>query len=205
MTAIAVKNPNDISGTTLYTITANGGTQEHKGLEALLKYTVYQSSNTILRLLKPFGNATFSDFKYKDFRFHQVLGTKDSVIDYSNRPVAGVPKFTANLGLDFMFAYGIYGNITYAYRDKMSIVSTQEFYTDSYSLLNSKIGIQQSLSKHFDVDFYVGVNNITETHYAIKVFVNQLTTPLSKNSGDAYIPGPSKANAYVGLNLKYNF
>ena len=55
--------------------------------------------------------------------------------------------------------------------------------------------MQQSLSIHFDVDFYVGVNNITETHYAIKVFVNQLANPLSKNSGDAYIPNPSKANA----------
>ena len=81
----------------------------------------------------------------------------------------------------------------------------KNFYTNSYSLLNSEIGIQQTLSKHFDVDFYVGVNNITATHYAIKVFVNQLATPLSKNTGDAYVPGPSKANAYVGLNLKYNF
>ena len=174
-------------------------------MEALVKYTVYQSINGVLRSLKSFVNVTYSDFKYKDFKFHQVLGTKDSVIDYSNRPVAGVPKFTANLGLDFMFKYGIYGNVTYAYRDKMSIVSTEEFYTNSYSLLNSKIGVQQTLSKHFDVDFYIGVNNITQTHYAIKVFVNQLANPLSKNTGDAYIPGPSKANAYVGLNLKYNF
>ncbi len=207
MTAIAVKNPNDVSGVTRYTITANGGTQKHNGLEGLLKYTVYQSPTATLRSLKLFANATYSDFKYKDFKFHQAVAnnTKDSVIDYSGHPVAGVPKFTANVGLDFMFKYGIYGNVTYAYRDKMSIVSTEEFYTDSYSLWNSKIGVQQTLSKHFDVDFYVGVNNITETHYAIKVFVNQLTTPLSKNSGDAYIPGPSKANAYVGLNLKYNF
>ena len=205
MTAIAVKNPNDVSGVTLYSITANGGTQKHNGIEALVKYTVYQSTNGIVRFLKPFANATYSDFKYKNFKFHQIVGTKDSVIDFSNRPVAGVPKFTANLGLDFMFKYGIYGNVTYAYRDKMSIVSTEEFYTNSYSLLNSKIGIQQTLSKHFDVDFYVGVNNITETHYAIKVFVNQLANPLSKNTGDAYTPGPSNANAFVGLNLKYNF
>ncbi len=205
MTAIAVKNPNDVSGVTLYSITANGGTQKHNGLEALVKLPVYQSTNAVLRSLRPFANATYSDFKYKNFKFHQIVGTKDSVIDYTNRPVAGVPKFTANLGLDFMFKYGIYGNVTYAYRDKMSIVSTEEFYTNSYSLLNSKIGVQQTLSKHFDVDFYVGVNNITQTHYAIKVFVNQLANPSSKNTGDAYIPGPSNANAFVGLNLKYNF
>ena len=33
MTAVAVKNPNDPAGTTLYTITANGGKQNHKGLK----------------------------------------------------------------------------------------------------------------------------------------------------------------------------
>ena len=205
MTAIAVKNPNDVSGVTLYSITANGGTQKHNGLEALVKYTVYQSPTAVLRSLRPFANATYSNFKYKDFKFHQMVGTKDSVIDYSNHHVAGVPKLTANFGLDFMFKYGIYGNVTYAYRDKMPIVSTEEFYTSSYSLLNSKIGIQQTLTKHFDVDFYLGVNNITGSHYAIKVFVNQLANPLSKNTGDAYVPGPSKVNAFVGVNLKYNF
>ena len=86
----------------------------------------------------------------------------------------------------------------------MSIVSTEEFYATSYSLLNAKIGFKQSLGKKFDLDFYAGLNNITGTHYAIKVFVNQLSTPLNTTSGDAYVPGPKKANGYVGINLKYN-
>ena len=55
------------------------------------------------------------------------------------------------------------------------------------------------------MDLYFGVNNITGSQYAIKVFVNQLVNPLSKTAGDAYIPGPRKANYYGGLNLKYNF
>jgi iron complex outermembrane recepter protein len=206
MTSIAVKNPNDASGVTLYAITANGGKQNHKGLEALLKYTLYQSATNFIRAVRPFANLTYSDFKYKDFKFHQLVGTtKDSVIDYSGRPVAGVPKLTYNLGLDFELKYGIYGNVTYAFRDKMSIISTEEFYTKKYALLNSKIGFRQTIAKQFDLDFFVGVNNMTNTQYAIKVFVNQLTTPLSKTAGDAYIPGPGKANAYAGLNLKYNF
>ena len=207
MTAVAVKNPNDPAGTTLYTITANGGKQNHKGLEAMMKYTAYRSAKGFLRSVQPFGNLTMSDFKYEDFKFHQLVNnnTKDSVIDYSGHRVAGVPKFTANAGLDFILQYGIYGNITYAYRDKQSIVSTGEFYARSYSLLNSKLGIQRSILSHLDLDFFVGVNNITNTHYPIKIFVNQLTTPLSKTSGDAYVPGPRKANGYVGLNIKYIF
>lgn len=206
MTAIAVKNPNDAAGTTLYTITANGGKQDHKGIEVLLKYTAYQSEKGFLTMIRPFANLTYSDFKYKDFVFHQlVTSTKDSAIVYSGRPVAGVPKLTYNLGFDFGLKYGIYGNVTYAFRDKMSIVSTEEFYTKKYSLLNAKIGFKQTLAKKLDLDLFVGVNNITNTHYAIKVFVNQLGFPVLATAGDAYIPGPKKANAYAGLNLKYNF
>jgi iron complex outermembrane recepter protein len=206
MTGIAVKNPNDATGVTLYTITANGGKQNHKGVEALLKYTVYQSNSGFFRPIHPFTNFTYSDFKYEDFRFHYInTGNKDSTVNYSGHHVAGVPKVTFNAGLDFGLQYGIYGNVTYAYRDKMPIVSTEEFFANSYSLLNSRLGIRQSLGRHFDMDLFFGVNNITNTQYPIKVFINQLTNPLSTTSGDAYIPGPRKANYYGGLNLKYNF
>ncbi len=206
MTGIAIKNPNDLTGVTLYTVTANGGTQNHKGVEALLKYTIYQSDNGFLRSLRPFANFTYSDFKYEDFKFHYINpGNKDSTADYSGHQVAGVPKLTVNAGLDFMLPVGIYGNITYAYRDKMPIVSTEEYFTNSYSLLNSRLGIRHMLGAHFDVDVFVGVNNITGSQYPIKVFINQLTNPLSRTSGDAYIPGPRKVNYYGGINLKYNF
>ena len=206
MTGIAIKNPNDASGVTLYTITANGGTQNHKGVEALLKYTLHQSADGFLRSLRPFANFTYSDFKYEDFKFHYINpGNKDSAVDYSGHQVAGVPKLTVNAGFDFILPAGIYGNFTYAYRDKLPIVSTGEYFTNSYSLLNSRIGIKQILGAHFDLDVFVGVNNITNTQYPIKVFINQLTNPFSRTAGDAYIPGPRKANYYGGVNLKYNF
>jgi iron complex outermembrane receptor protein len=206
MTGIAIKNPNDPAGVTLYTITANGGTQNHKGVEALLKYTIYESDNDFLRSLRPFANFTYSDFKYENFKFHYVnAGNKDSSADYSGHQVAGVPKLTVNAGMDFMLSAGIYGNVTYAYRDKMPIVSTEEYYTNSYSLLNSRLGIKHSLGSHFNLDVFAGVNNITNSQYPLKVFINQLTNPLSKTAGDAYIPGPRKANYYGGVNLKYIF
>jgi iron complex outermembrane receptor protein len=210
MTAIAIKNPNDVSGGTLYTIMANGGSQDHKGLELLLKYTAYQSENGVFKAIKPFGNLTYSDFEYKNFNIASTVKkaapnqTKDSAVitDYSGYKVAGIPKITVNLGLDFQLKYGFYGNITYAYRDAVTVtsnglVSGAPFKAPAYSLLNSKLGFQQSFGKHFDLDVFAGVNNITRTQYPIKIFVNQIP--------DAFIPGPAKANFYGGINLKYNF
>jgi iron complex outermembrane recepter protein len=210
MTAIAVPNPNDVSGGTLYTIMANGGSQNHKGLEALLKYTAYQSETGILKSLKPFGNFTYSDFKYENFNIASTVKravpnqTKDSAVitDYSGYNVAGIPKITVNVGLDFQIKYGFYGNITYAYRDAMTITSNGlvagiPYKAPAYSLLNAKIGFQHSFGNHFDLDVFAGANNITSTQYPIKIFVNQLP--------DAFVPGPAKANFYGGVNFKYNF
>ncbi|MEO5783752.1 MAG: hypothetical protein ABIQ07_10795, partial [Ginsengibacter sp.] len=71
------------------------------------------------------------------------------------------------------------------------------FKTPSYSLINAKIGLQRSLSAHFDIDVFAAVNNIAGTQYPIKIFVNQLP--------DAFVPGPRNANYFAGVNLKYIF
>jgi iron complex outermembrane receptor protein len=67
----------------------------------------------------------------------------------------------------------------------------------AYSLLNAKLGIRRSLSSKFDLDAFVGANNITGTQYPYMVFINQLP--------DAYLPAPYKANYFGGVNLKFNF
>ncbi|MEO6136302.1 MAG: TonB-dependent receptor [Ginsengibacter sp.] len=186
------------STTTLYTYMVNGGKQDDKGLEALLKYTVYQSDKGFFRSISPFANVTYSDFKYRDFQFHTVVNNiKDSVIDYSDKAVGGVAKVVANIGVDFTTRPGLYGNVNFFYKDRMPITSDGLLIADSYSLLNAKLGFQRSLSMHFDIDVYAGINNITNTKYPIMVFVNQIP--------DAYVAGPKFANYYGGVNLKYNF
>ncbi len=70
--------------------------------------------------------------------------------------MAGVPKYVVNLGIDITTKPGIYANATYMYKDKMPITSDAVYYTTSYSLLNAKAGIRRNLSKHFDVDVFLG-------------------------------------------------
>ncbi len=192
MTAVAV--PNNAGTATLYSYVVNGGAQEHKGVEFLAKYTAYQSATNFFTRVRPFANFTYSDFKYKDFRIQKSITVTE---DYSNNPVAGVPKFAANAGIDLMMKYGLYANVTYSYKDPVAISSDGLNKATSFMLLNSKVGINASLSKHFDLDAYFGVNNITGVQYYYMVFSNQLP--------DAYLPAPNKANYYGGVNLTYNF
>ncbi len=198
MTAVAVPlNPPAVG--TAYSYVANGGSQDNKGLEVLLKYTVFQSDKGFLSAVKPFANFTYSDFKYVNFKIQSLDATKKNVVetDYSGNPVAGVPPVTANFGLDLEMKYGIYFNVNYNYRDAMPFTSDNLNKTKAYSLLNSKIGVHYLVAKHFDVDVFFGANNITNTQYYYMVFLNQLP--------DAYLPAPNKINYFGGINFKFIF
>lgn len=194
-TSIAVPFDNT---TTLYSYVANGGKQVNQGIEALVKYTAYESATGFISNFSPFANLTYSNFEYKDYPVHFITPSKkDSLVNYQGNKVAGVPQIMANLGFDLITRPGIYANMTYLYKDKLPITSDGLLFTGSYSLLNGKMGYRHSLAKHFFLDTYFGVNNITESKYPIMVFVNQLP--------DAYVAGPGKANYFGGINLKYTF
>ena len=192
MTLVGV--PNATNTATLYSYVINSGKYLNKGIEALLKYKVYQSEGAI-RLVKVFTNLTYSDFKYDNFTFQNNILTPPA--DYSGMPVAGVPKIVANGGVDFTFAPGIYGDVVYMFRDGMPYTPDGLNRAGAYGLLNAKLGFRRSLGSKFDVDAYFGANNITGVQYYQMVFVNQVP--------DAYLPGPNKANFFGGVTLKYNF
>lgn len=194
MTAVAVSSPLN-PNTTLYSYVVNGGKQVHNGVEVLVKYNILGNSRSFLKLVRPFANLTYSDFKYgSNFKIQKSPTVTE---DYSKKEVAGVSKIVANFGVDLQMAAGLYANLVYNYRDRQPITSMNDAYASSYNLLGGKLGIRQQLGRHFDIDVYAGAANITNTKYYLMVFANQIP--------DAYIPAPRNAQIYGGLNLKYNF
>jgi len=196
MTTIAV--PNGANTATAFTYTKNSGKLDNKGLEVLVKYTVYQSENGIVSSVRPFVNYTWSDFKYDQFTYQGSSGNSPvgSPKDYSGKAVAGVPKNVYNAGLDVTTKFGLYLNGTYMHRDAMPIVSDGTLMTSATDLINSKIGFRKAIW-HFDVDAYLGANNIGNKQYYQMVFINQ--------QPDTYLPGPRWINYYAGVNVKYTF
>jgi iron complex outermembrane receptor protein len=196
MTAVAVPLN---SVTTAYSYMVNGGAQNNKGLEVLVKYTAYQSETGIIKALKPFANFCYSDFKYENFKFQTLNAARTQVIetDYSGKTVAGVPPITANAGLDLLFKYGFYANVNYSYRDAMYFTSDNLNKTKAFGLLNAKAGFHYLFFKHLDAELHFGANNIAGTQYYYMVFLNQLP--------DAYLPAPNEINYFGGINLKYTF
>ncbi len=197
MTTVAVPLDPPAVGTA-YSYIVNRGSQDDKGIELLIKYTVYRSNNGFFKAVSPFANFTYSNFVYSGYTYQSLSSDKKSMVevDYSGNAVAGVSPVTANAGLDVFTKIGLYGNINYSYKDAMPFSSDGLNKTKAYGLLNSKIGFQHSLW-HFDFDVYAGAVNMTGTQYYTMVFLNQLP--------DAYMPAPNKINFFGGINLKYTF
>ncbi len=197
MTTVAVPLAPPAVGTA-YSYIVNRGSQDDKGIEVLVKYNAYRSNSGFMRLVAPFANFAYSDFKYVGYTYESLSTDKKSVVvnDYSGKAVAGVSPVVANAGIDLLTNIGLYANLTYSYKDAMPITSDGLNKTKAYGLLNAKLGIQHTFG-HFDFDAYVGAINMTGTQYSYMVFVNQLP--------DAYMPAPNKINYFGGLNLKYTF
>ena len=71
MTLVGV--PNAAGTATLYSYVVNSGSYDNKGLEILLKYTAFQSETGFIKVIKPFANATFSNFQYNSFTFQNNI------------------------------------------------------------------------------------------------------------------------------------
>ncbi len=193
MTLVGVPNA---SGTaTLYSYVVNSGSYDNKGLEVSAKYMLIQSDHGFFKMVRPFANMTYSDYKYNGVTFQNNISVPPA--DYTGNAVAGVPKVTANGGVDFQTQTGLYGNFVYLFRDGMPYTPDGLNRAGAFGLLNAKVGFRKVLSNHFDMDAYIGVNNITSVQYYQMVFVNQLP--------DAYLPGPKDINYFGGVNLKYVF
>ncbi len=197
MTAIAVPL-NGSTTTTAYSYVANGGKQDDKGIELLVKYTAYESASGFFKSVRPFANLTYSDFKYVGFSYQTLNAARTAAViaDYSGNAVAGVAKWVTNLGIDVTTNPGWYANLTWMYKEGMPITSDAANFTTSYSLLNTKMGFQKTLSAHCDLDIFLGINNMAGVKYPLMVFANQLP--------DAYLPGPAKANYFGGIHFTYN-
>ncbi|MGB8375122.1 MAG: TonB-dependent receptor, partial [Salegentibacter sp.] len=183
--------------TTAYTYIANGGDQDHRGVEGLVKYTAYASDSRLFSLISPYANFTYSDFKYKHY-LYESLDSEANVVteDYSGNAVAGTAPWVVNAGVDFFTNPGFYGNLTFSWRDAMPFTSNGENVTDPYHLLNTKLGYRHNLG-NLELDVFAGAKNITGSQYYYMVFLNQLP--------DAYLPAPYEINYFGGLNLRYNF
>lgn len=172
-------------------IGVNAGKTIHKGMEISLNYYILNKSGIQLSHKNAFSlnNYTFEDFK-------------DLEEDYSGNDLTGVPDKTFNSQLFLNTHLGLYAYVNYQYIGAIPIRDDNAVYSDSYQLVNLKTGYRKSIGGHFQMDLFLGLNNVFDEKYASMLQIN------AGSFGNAapryYYPG-EPFNYYAGLNLKYTF
>jgi iron complex outermembrane receptor protein len=167
----------------------NAGRTSHNGFESNLVYSLLKAGSLMDKYLDLFLTYTYANYKFKDF-------INDGE-DFSGNQLTGTPRNVLNTGLDLAVA-GIYGNLNYQFVDQIPITDDNSVFSDSYSLLNLKLGYRKKLGSNFKIDVYGGVNNVADEMYASMLLVN--AGGFGGRAPRYYYPGLPR-NYYGGIML----
>ena len=169
----------------------NAGKTIHKGLEIGLNYFLINKHSIQLS----HSNA----LSIHQYTFDEFQDLDD---DFSGNDLTGVPDKTFYSQLHLTILSGFYTYLNYQFIGEIPMRDDNSIYADSYQLVNLKTGYKLNLSKHFDLDAYIGFNNIFNEKYASMLQINAAS--FGNNAPRYYYPG-DPSNYYAGLNLKYTF
>lgn len=169
----------------------NAGRTLHEGLEALIQMDLFQRSSWSVR---PFFSATLMNYRFDRFVNEER--------DYSGNDLTGVPSHTVNFGVDINAEQGLYLYSNYQYTGNIPLNDANSLYSDSYAVVDLKIGYQGSFLKGFEFDVSAGINNLLDEQYASMVLVNAVG--FGGSPPRYYYPGLPR-NYYGALGISYNF
>lgn len=172
-------------------IGVNAGKTIHKGMEISLNYFIFNNAKLQLSHKNAFS---LNNYSFEEF--------KDLEDDYSGNDLTGVPDKTFNSQLFLNTKTGLYAYINYQYVGAIPIRDDNTIYSESYQLVSLKTGYIKSIGNHFQIDAFLGLNNVFNEKYPSMLQIN--AGSFGNNAPRYYYPG-EPFNYYAALNLKYTF
>lgn len=164
----------------------NAGSTRQKGIECSADYAAL-FKNPVIKTLIARAIYTLNDFSYADF--------KKGNADYSGKTLPGVPANTFAAMLDMQFALNCYLNTTWYYADKIYMDDANTTAAKQYHLLGAKAGWKTVLQKRWQLNVYVGADNLLNQVYSLGNDINA--------AGGRYYNAAPARNYYAGIQLQY--
>ncbi len=137
-------------------------------------------------------------YSYSNHKFVEFI---DGENDYSGNPLTGVPNHRLNTGLQMLWRNGLYWNTTHQFVGEIPLTDANTLSSESYNLLNTRVGYKKQLSHTFSIGVDFGINNLTNTKYAQSVLIN--ASSFGGNAPRYFYPGNDR-NYYGSLLLNYS-
>lgn len=168
----------------------NAGETVHNGLEASLRYQWWTGLTQLTTQLS---------YSYADYRFERF---SDGDNDFSGNELTGTAPHQVGAWLDFTSKIGIYTNLIFEYVDAFPMRDDNSIYSEAYSVFNTKIGWRKTVNKSWDLDVYMGINNLFDTAYASMILIN--AGSFGGSLPRYYYPGLPR-NFFGGVQLNYRW
>ncbi|MHA7129539.1 TonB-dependent receptor family protein [Algoriphagus namhaensis] len=167
----------------------NAGATDQKGIEAAIDYGIIKSNTGFVRDLSIGTAYTGQFFEFVDYQKREN--------DFSGNDLTGVPQTTLVTRLDLRTAIGLYANITHQYVSEIPLNDANTVYQDPFDLVNVRLGWAKRLGAQWDLEAFVGVDNLLDEVYS-------LGNDLNPFGGRFYQPAPAE-NWYGGIKLAFNY
>ncbi|MEO1652961.1 MAG: TonB-dependent receptor, partial [Bacteroidota bacterium] len=170
----------------------NAGQTRHNGVEIDLRYHILPVK--FGKTLDLFVTYTLADYSFEDF--------VDAEQNFSGNELTGVPRNLFNAGLDFHCSCGFYGNLNFQFVDEIPLRDDNSIFSESYTLLNTKVGFQKRFWDHINIDLFLGIQNLSNESYASQVLIN--AGSFGGNAPRYFYPGLPR-NYFGGFSLGFIF
>lgn len=201
---IVTQNFPAAGGNPAYIAFVNAGAVNFTGAELTMNYAFVPKQKQFIQLIRPFMSYTFNGSRNSELKSDNNNNTFTK--NYSNLNVSGLARNILNTGIDVEAGDGFYLNIADLFTDRMPINLDNTVYSDSYNLVNAKMGYRREFGRHgrphIGIDVFAGNNNIFNATYAQFVVINLV--PIGGVAPKFFTPGP-RSSLYAGINLRYTF
>lgn len=167
-----------------YFVNAGGAVQ--KGVEALCRYNLVQSSQRFLSKLQ-----VWSSYSYQPYYFYSY---QQGAADYTGNRLTGVPRNVWVSGLDLATRNGMYSNISLNATGSLPLTDANDVYAAPYQLLQWKAGWQRKNAGH-TLHLFAGIDNLLNQVYSLGNDINA--------AGKRFYNPASDRNFFAGV--QYGF
>lgn len=169
----------------------NAGRTRHQGVELMINNKLFSYNH--------FPGQLSSNFSYTLSKNRFIDFTNDGVV-YDGSILPGIPNYSAQLGLQWSPIPSMIINAQFQSVGKQYLDDANSISESSYFFSNLKLSNRFKALKDSFFTFYVGINNISDSHYASMVIVN------AKAFGSAepryYYPSLPR-HAYLGITWSF--
>ncbi|MDD3726846.1 MAG: TonB-dependent receptor [Dysgonamonadaceae bacterium] len=165
----------------------NAGKTRHRGIELSVR-------NRLFSYKKFPGNLT-SDISYT-FSKNKFIDFTSEDINYDDNLLPGIPNYSTQISFHWSPIKSILIDAQFQSVGRQFLDDANTLYESSYFLSNLKISNRFDAFKDSSLTAYIGVNNITNSHYASMVIVN--AKAFGSDEPRYYYPGLPR-HAYIGL------